>query len=219
MNWILQHSPIFFDFDGLLVNTEKFHYQAYQKLLENYSESFPCDFVAFCKIAHTNSAGLQMLIQNHAPKLFKRFGWKKLYQEKQKEYIKLIKTGEIDLMPGVEEILKLIQKSRIPHCIVTNSTLQQVNLIIEKIPILKTIPHWITRENYDNPKPAPDGYLKAIEIVGNSKKMLGFEDTLKGISSLEKASIKSVLICAPNHPQINDIKKDQLYFSSLTDII
>ena len=205
MNWILNHSPLFFDFDGLLVNTEHLHFHAYQDMLEKNGIAFPWDFPTFASIAHKSSEGLRLTITAHAPDLVATKGWDTLYAEKKEAYARLLESGNLELMPGAEKVLKEVQEATIPHAVVTNSTRPQTEMIRAKIPTLNAIPHWITREDYSRPKPAPDAYLKAIEILGASPKMLGFEDSLRGIHALQGAQITPVLICSPDHPQMAEV--------------
>ncbi|MCB1084551.1 MAG: HAD family phosphatase [Chlamydiia bacterium] len=219
MSWILEHSPIFFDFDGLLVNTEHLHYAAYKRMMENHGASFPWDFEAFAAVAHKSSEGLRKMITEHAPKLIETATWETLYDEKKGEYAKLLDEGNLELMPGAQTILETVQIAQIPHAVVTNSTRTQTEKIAESIPLLKKIPHWITREDYDRPKPAPDAYLKAIEVLGKSDRMLGFEDALRGIRALEGAAIMPVLICSPDHPQMEEVDPKELkVYTSFTEI-
>jgi|GEM_PF-269732 beta-phosphoglucomutase len=216
MSWILDYSPIFFDFDGLLVNTEHLHYQAYERMMERNGMSFPWDFLTFAEVAHKSSHGLRELITSHANALVETLSWETLYDQKKEEYAQLLEEGNLELMPGAQTILESVQLAKIPHAVVTNSTREQTEKIREKIPVLNKIPHWITREDYQNPKPAPDAYLKAIEVLGKSDKMLGFEDALRGIRALQGASITPVLICPSDHPQMADVPKNSLrYYPSL----
>jgi beta-phosphoglucomutase len=210
MNWILEYSPIFFDFDGLLVDTEPFHYKAYRTLLKNHGISCPWDFPTYITLAHKSSVGLRNATTELAPQLLKSHLWEELYEEKKAIYDKLIEKSPLELMPGAEKMLEIVQSANIPHAVVTNSTFKQISLIQEHLPLLKKIPHWITREDYQSPKPAPDAYLKAIEVLGTSDHMLGFEDSLKGIHALEEASITPVLICPSDHPQVEKIPKGSL---------
>ena len=220
MSWMLDYSPIFFDFDGLLVNTEHLHFQAYQNMLEGHGALFPWDFSSFAAIAHKSSEGLRKLITSHAPALVKTHSWENLYDQKKDEYAKLLEAGNLELMPGAQTILETVQMAKIPHAVVTNSTRKQTEMIREKIPVLHNIPHWITREDYENPKPSPDAYLKAIEILGKSEKMLGFEDALRGIHALQGAAITPVLICSATHPQMEELPQDLIHhYPSLTALL
>jgi len=220
MNWILKYSPIFFDFDGLLVDTEPLHYKAYQTLLKNHGVSFPWDFPSYIAMAHKSSVGLRNTITAHAPQLFETHSWEELYEEKKAAYDTLVEKGGLELMPGAKKMLEIVQAANIPHAVVTNSTFKQISLIREQLPLLKKIPNWITREDYKNPKPAPDAYLKAIEELGASDNMLGFEDSLKGIHALEEALITPILICPSDHPQLEKVQEGSLkIYSSFNDIM
>ena len=221
MHWLLDYELIFFDFDGLLVNTERLHFAAYQQLLTAHGLSFPWDFSTFVGIAHQSSDLLRKTITNHCPKLIEEKTWKKLYQEKQHYYEQLLESHHLELMPGVPKLLDLVWQHQIPHAVVTNSTYRQVSSIQRHLTLLKSIPVWITREDYLNPKPAPDAYFKAIETLGGAKeKMVGFEDALRGIQALEKAQITAVLVCPPDHPQLSRIENDSLpYFPSFNELL
>lgn len=215
MDWITKYQTVFFDFDGLLVNTEQLHYQAYKKAISTQGEILTWDFPTFTSIAHRSATGLRELITKQFPFLIERLGWQEFYQEKTKSYLALLKSGGLELMPGVSRILSLVQKKGLSHCVVTNSTRQQVEMIKTNLPLLCQIPHWITREDYTSPKPAPDGYLKAIDLLnGNVGGRIGFEDSLRGIDSLKGAGITPVLICSPDHPQMKDVEEELFYFPS-----
>ena len=43
MEWIHHYQLILFDLDGLLVNTEQLHYQAYKNMLQARGFSLPSD--------------------------------------------------------------------------------------------------------------------------------------------------------------------------------
>lgn len=220
MYLLLDYSAIFFDFDGLLVNTEHLHYEAYRQMMLQNDSSFPWNLQAFANVAHKNAIGLRQMITHHDQQLVNRKGWDTLYMEKNQCYQDLLKQGSLELMPGANQILNFVRKANISHCVVTNSTKKQVQLIQDYLPTLKQIPLFVTREDYNKPKPAPDGYLRAISLLKPQGKMIGFEDTLRGIHSLQSARIDPVLICSENHPQLEAATENAyLYFSSFTKVL
>lgn len=220
MHWILDYKAIFFDFDGLLVNTEHLHFEAYRQLLLQNDSSFPWDFPTFASVAHQSHTGLRQLITSHVPDLVEKKGWEALYDEKKTCYQNLLKQGCLEMMPSAEQVLHLVKEAGVPHGVVTNSTKQQVELIQEHLPILKQIPFWVTREDYAQPKPAADSYLKALELLSVTEKAVGFEDALRGVRSLQGAGIDPVLICSPDHPQMEEAsKEDLLYFPNFEALL
>ena len=196
MDFLENTQLVLLDFDGLLVNTESLHFQAYQRVCANRGFTLDWDFSTFCSIAHRSSTGLKEQMYHDLAGLYAlEPSWEVLYQEKKGEYIKLLHEGAIDLMPGAERFLRHLEQKNIKRAVVTNSPKEQIDLIKEKIPTLQTIPLWITREDYKHPKPAPDGYLKALaELAAPGDKVLGFEDTLRGYLALEAAEVEGVIV-------------------------
>ena len=77
-------------------------------------------------------------------------------------------------------------QSQDSRCVVTNSNLAMINSIRARIPVFGSIQHWITREDYEKPKPDPECYLKAIALYGKKgDRIIGFEDSVRGLTSLE----------------------------------
>ena len=81
------------------------------------------------------------------------------------------------------------------RCVVTHSPQTLVDVLRKQHPILNTIPHWITRHDYTQPKPHPEGYLMAIKrFAGANDQIIGFEDTPRGIEALMQTTALPVLI-------------------------
>lgn len=203
MRWIERFDLFLLDFDGLLVDTERLHYEAYKELCSRYDFELPLEFPQYLGIAHSSAEGLKNAIHPHL--MEKEKNWDVLYKQKVKIYLELLHSGKLALMPGVEQFLEELSTHRLKRCVATNSSKQQVEIIKESLPILKSIPVWITREDYEDPKPAPDAYLKAIELLADPEdKIIGFEDSIRGIQALQGTPALPVLICHPDHPQLQD---------------
>jgi beta-phosphoglucomutase len=205
MEWIDSFDLFLFDFDGLLVDTEILHLRAYQMMCEQRGYTLPWDLDQFFQKAHGSAIGIREGIKALFPGMFERgVTWDVLYAEKKQFYEALLFTGNLTLLPGVEPLLKELARKNKKRCVVTNSTLRQIELIRSQIAVLNTIPRWVTRESYENPKPAPDGYLTALrELKSEGDRVIGFEDSMRGYDSLKAAGVETaVLICPPSHPQL-----------------
>lgn len=218
MDWVSNFQLFLFDFDGLLVNTEHLHFAAYCQMLENRGCKVDWDFHQFCQLAHLNSEILRERIYQEFPEVEPDF--RVLYAEKKKIYQELIAHGKLSLMPGSEKLLLELQKRAIRRCVVTNSPLEQISLIRSKIPALQTIEHWITREDYSKPKPDPECYLKAIALYGKPEdKVIGFEDSIRGVKALQNTKALSCLICSEDHPLLEmALNLNVLHFRSLEEV-
>lgn len=218
MQWIHQFQLFLFDFDGLLVNTEHLHYQAYVNILAQRGHRIRLTFDHFCKLAHLNATAWKEALYQEVATL--EPNWEILYQEKKGEYLNLLAAGQVELMPGVEKLLFALEKGKIRRCVVTNSILEHTKMIASHIPSLQSFPWWITREDYEKPKPSPECYLKAIELYGKpGDRIIGFEDSVRGHKALTETPAFPVLICSKQHPLLQvALKQGGAHFESFEEI-
>ncbi len=204
MRWIHDYQLFLFDFDGLLVNTEEIHYLAYKKMCAANGFDLRWDFDRYCQAAHYDPDALRVQIYAEFPALkSKEPNWQVLYAQKKQLVVQLVNEGAVHLMPGVARLLKALQEADIKRCVVTHSPDELVSAIRKQHAILDTIPLWITREDYTHPKPNPECYLKAIErYASNGDRVIGFEDTPRGIRALLATRAKPILVCQAHYPEI-----------------
>lgn len=221
MKWIHDYQLFLFDFDGLLVNTEELHFLAYQHMLRAHGYTLNWDFNRYCQAAHYEASALRDQIYALYPKLeAEEPDWKRLHAEKTRIIGELIQSGAVQLMPGAKQFLKALQEANIKRCVVTHSPIELINLVRQQNPILDTIPLWMTREMYSQPKPNPECYLRAIELFAKpEERVIGFEDTPRGTWALLETRAKPVLICRAQYPEIPSfVQGGVLHFSSLEDL-
>lgn len=204
MEWIVHYQLFLFDFDGLLVDTERLHYQAYLEMCSRRGYQLGWDFTRFSQAAYDGPTDLRDQIYDDLPGLRAQVpDWRILYEEKKRCFLDLIHHQPVPLMPGVEPLLLALQKAQIARCVVTHSAASLVQHIRKQNPILDTIPHWVTREDYLQPKPDPSCYQMAINRLAHPKaSVIGFEDSPKGLRALIGTQAKPVLICPPNCPYL-----------------
>lgn len=194
MRWIYNYQLFLFDFDGLLVNTEELHFKAYQNVSLRYAAPLNWDLHRYCRTAMLSATALKEALYKAYPDL-QNYSWEKFYAEKREEYLRLLQAGRVTLMEGVEELLLALEKAGIKRCVVTHSPLEQIALLRQQLPILETIPHWITREHYKEPKPNPECYRHAIDrLATGDDRVIGFEDSPKGLQALLGSRAEGVLI-------------------------
>lgn len=218
MRRIQDYQLFLFDFDGLLVNTEEIHLQAYIRMCAKRGFDLRWDLNRFWQAGHHAAEGLRDNIYAEFPLLYsKEPKWEILYAEKKQAFVELAQEGAVHLMPGAASLLKALQKANIKRCVVTNSAKQLIDAIRQQNPLLDTIPYWITREDYSKPKPSPECYLNAIEKFAlPDDKIIGFEDSHRGLNALKMTRALPVLICPEDYPGLNDVAKQGiLHFSSL----
>lgn len=219
--WVDAFDAILFDFDGLLVDTETLHFEAYKEALAMRGYILDWDFKRYQQAIHVERPTLSKDVYALFPQLKKEQpDWMIVRGEKQVIYAQLLQSRPLHLLPGAEALIKFLSSINKPRAIVTNSDRKQIEMIAKKLPALYEIPLWITRQDYRNPKPHPDPYLKAVEMLDlEGKKSVAFEDTLKGIESLKGTSLQPVLICLSDHPQLEGYKGEFPHFTSFNALI
>ncbi|MCH9611945.1 MAG: Phosphorylated carbohydrates phosphatase [Chlamydiia bacterium] len=193
---INNYNTFLFDFDGLLVNTEELHFEAYRRMVEDRGFTLNWTFPEYVSHAHVSTETLRDAIYNHLPQLKSlEPNWHTLRDQKQRHYELLLQKEPVPLLDGVEEFLALLTQAGKETAVVTNSPLNHILHIKHHHPILSQISTWITREDYQNAKPAADPYCAALEKF---KKLpsdaIGFEDAIKGLCSLLAAQITPMWI-------------------------
>ncbi len=208
IRWIHDFQLFLFDFDGLLVDTERLHYAAYQRLCARHGATLPWSFELYCSYAHVSATQVRDQLMEEFPSL-RPLSWDALlYPEKKAIYQALLLEKPVPLMPGVERLLRALQEANIKRCVVTHSARPDIISIRASNPILDTIPHWITRECYTHPKPHPEPYQQAMKMFAAPRdRAIGFEDTPRGIQALKPSGALPVLVSSTHY----DLKDTSLF--------
>lgn len=207
MQWIDDYQLFLFDFDGLLVNTEEIHFEAYRRMCAEYGVCLPWNFTRYCNFAHVGATDVRDQLYIEFPQLLQRApSWDVLYAEKRKIYEELLTEGSVELMPGVEKVLRALEGSDVKRCVVTHSPLHHIAMIREQQPVLNTIPNWVTRDDYSNPKPDSECYHLAIKKFSEKgDHIIGFEDSPRGWTALKGTQARAIVVCATDYPHLPDL--------------
>ncbi len=175
---------ILYDLDGVLVDATEWHYESLNEALKEVSgfELSRLEHLSTFNGLPTNTKLEMLYEQNRVRKEDFEAIWK-LKQKKTNEIIE--KTATIDetkqrLHEGTKTFKKIC---------VTNSIRQTALLMLEKTCQLSFMDHVISNEDVNNPKPDPEGYLKAIQYLQlQPNECMIVEDAPKGIEAAKKSN-------------------------------
>lgn len=179
---------IFFDNDGVLVDTEKHFFKATQLILNKYGMELTRErFIELTLIG--NEGGWRVARDNG-------IGEDKIEEmrsERNKLYAGFLENERL-IIPGVEETLGLLA-GRCKMAIVTSSKRHHFDLIHKNTGILKYFDFILTREDYGKSKPNPEPYLMAVEKSGCSgEECMVVEDSQRGLIAAREAGIRCAVI-------------------------
>lgn len=203
-----------FDCDGLLVDSERMHYDSFMEAFSFFNIPVSLDYVSYCQLVGHNLDSLKQFALGGDP-----FGvWGELYAYKNQRYIGRLRENRIELMPGVREVLVALAKLNKKSVVVTNGTRAMIPGIIQRHDCLRMIEDWVTRECYENPKPAPDAYVYAYnKFFYPGIRVIGFEDSEKGLRSLTGIPAQAVLV-NPTEPSLK-LPENVVYLHSLEELL
>ena len=179
---------IFWDNDGVLVDTEKLYYRANKAIFSNIGiilteEMYIENFL-------NRSHGTWHLALG---KGLKDDEINQLRKERNKLYAELIKA-EMKVINGAEETLKELY-GKFLMGIVTSSRRDHFEIIHSRTNLLKYFDFTLTSDDFRFPKPDPEPYLKALETSGlKSEECIVVEDSHRGLVSALKAGLKCYII-------------------------
>ena len=175
---------IFFDMDGVLVQSEEQHYQAWLITLEKYTLSIPKNLNVEEYQGRSDAIIAKEIEQFNNVKFPENF----LPSEKRKVFLNLLSDG-LSVPKGRDTFLKEV-KERLRLSVVTSSSREEMKLILTKEGIIDYFEHHIVSEDTKQHKPHPSPYQRALKLSGIlPEEALVIEDSASGIEAAIQAGI------------------------------
>jgi len=110
--------------------------------------------------------------------------------EKEDAYLPLM--SQVRLIEPVVEIARA-HRDRIPMAVATGGRTQFIRPLLARLEIADWFSALVTSDDVENPKPAPDTFLKAAALMGvPAEECRAFEDTDLGMESIRAAGMEAV---------------------------
>ena len=177
----MNYKYLFWDNDGILVDTEKVYMQACRETLKTVG--YDLSDAEFQEVSLHKGESVFDLVDGLAET-------KKDELRKYRDdlYTKLLSQG-VEPLPHVVDILDTLH-GKIPMCIVTSAKKEHFYTIHEQTGLLKYFEFVLAREDFVDSKPNPEPYLKAQEKAGVfGSDGLAFEDSYRGMLSAKDAGL------------------------------
>ncbi|WP_271783288.1 beta-phosphoglucomutase [Aquimarina algiphila] len=185
-----------FDLDGVIVDTAKYHFLAWQNLATSLEISFSEEQNEQLKgVSRVRS--LEKILE-WGGKTISEERFTKLMSEKNEEYLNYISRMDTsEILPDVPRILDyLISKEQ---GIALGSASKNARIILEKVELYDKFHSIVDGTNVSKAKPDPEVFLIGAEALGVSpENCVVFEDSVAGIQAANSANMISIGIGNPS---------------------
>ncbi|MCM3112385.1 HAD family hydrolase [Lederbergia lenta] len=183
---------VIFDFDGLILDTETAWYDSYKEVLKKQFE-FDLPLEEFVKCVGSNDTWLFEYLEKEIAEHLDADNIRSSAGILHTEFVKEAKARE-----GVVEYLADAREAGLTIALATSSTREWVTTHLTNLNLISYFDHLITKDDVDRVKPAPDLFLKTIEVLGiEPHETVVFEDSLNGLIAALEAKIPTVVIPNP----------------------
>jgi HAD superfamily hydrolase (TIGR01509 family) len=179
-----------FDFDGLILETETPAYQSWAEIYREHGHELPrdrwLDYIGreagwFDALTH-----LESLVS--AP--FDRDAVRRRREERRAELL-----AELDVMAGIRDYIAEGRRLGLRLAIASSSPTNYVRVHLGRIDLSDVWDAVVCREDAPRAKPAPDLYLRAVELLGIAPgEALALEDSPNGIAAAKDAGLWVVAV-------------------------
>lgn len=183
---------VLFDMDGLMIDSEPLHLQAFNNVLEKYGKH---------------------LTEEENTKRY--VGFSKTREDKT--VTKKLRNNVVAL-PGLMELLTDLKKDGYKIAIASSSRLETIKIVIGGLKISSLIGIVASTDEVEHGKPAPDVYLLAAKKLGmNPLECLVLEDAPRGVEAGKSAGMK-VFAIPSSYTKGQDFSKADKVLTSLSEV-
>ena len=179
-----------FDLDGVIVDTARYHFLAWQKIASDLGIEFTPEHNEELKgVSRVRSLDIILKLGNIQASEENKNKWLTKKNEDYLAYIEHMDDSEI--LPGVVAILEYIKEKK--QLIALGSASKNARPILEKVNILHLFDAIVDGNDVINAKPDPEVFVRAAKLLNvRNENCLVFEDSVAGVQAANIANMTSV---------------------------
>ena len=176
---------LIFDCDGTLVDSMPLHWRAWDTVCQRHGIDFAEErFYDMGGVPSKKILGMLKTEQGLD------FDPAQVSREKEEAYLPLMR--EVKLIEPVAEIARA-HYGKIPLGVATGGRTQFIRPLLEGLGVMDWFDALVTSDDVENPKPAPDTFLKAAALMGvPAEDCRAYEDTDLGMEAIRAAGMEAV---------------------------
>lgn len=205
---------VIFDMDGVLIDTEKHYYTAWQQAANEAGFPFKGEHALMLRSCDAKVASkmMQEIFGNE-------FDYYAIRERRRTIVKEILEKQGLEKKPGIDEILAFLHEKGIKTAVATATPIDRAKEHLEQIGVYHLFDEVVSAKQVEHGKPAPDVYLYACEQIGvKPQDCIAVEDSPNGIMSAYRAGCRPVMV--PDLTQPDEETKKLLFacVDSLIDI-
>ena len=186
----MNNKTFIFDLDGVIVDTAKYHFLAWQRLASQLGIDFTPEHNEQLKgVSRVRSLDIILELGNITASQEDKNKW---LIQKNTEYLSYIdELDESEILPGVSSVLNYLKEYQ--QNIVLGSASKNARPILEKTGIIHYFDAIVDGNDVTNAKPDPEVFLQGAKKMNASPtNCIVFEDSVAGIQAANIAQMTSI---------------------------
>ncbi len=183
-------SAIVFDFDGVIIDTEKVCFDAWQTVFSEYNQVLPLE-------EWVKNIGRAVKVAD-PHKMLEKLTGKPINQEQlllHARKIEMAAANKLEPLPGVVKTLQAASDMFIPCAVASSSSRRWVESHLKRMSLDHYFKTLVCREDTSTHKPEPEPYLTAVNRLGAlPENSIAVEDAPMGILSATTAGLRCVAV-------------------------
>ncbi len=177
------------DMDGLLLDTEAAHAKTMKQAAADLGYKLT-DEIFLRMVGVDRPHNKEMLRQEFGPD----FPLDAFYRNSDQSFEALVRSGML-LRPGVHQLLDAFDELGVRRAVATSTARAPAQERLRFSGVLERFQHLVGLDDVVRPKPAPDCYLKAAELLGaDPAHCLALEDSHNGVRAAAAAGCATVMV-------------------------
>ncbi len=151
---------VIFDFDGVLVDSEPLHYQAFCDVLKPLGLAHSYDVYMERYIGFDDRDAIRAVFQD-AGRPLDTDRFQRLLRDKEAAFKRIVSRGVVSF-EGAKELVDEIFRAGVPLAIASGAKSDEIRLILEKLGMLDAFSVIVSADDVTAGKPHPETYQRAL---------------------------------------------------------
>jgi HAD superfamily hydrolase (TIGR01509 family) len=180
---------VIFDMDGLMIDSEPLHKEAWQVTLRRFG--YELDEALFAQLVGLRTREDAVFLREH----FRLPVMAEVLARQRNDLFLARLPGRVKPMPGLRELIAQVRVRGLRSAVATSGERRYVDAVVRELNLDGVFDAFVVAEDVERGKPAPDVYLLAAQRLGlPPAQCLALEDAPNGVLAAKAAGMRCVAV-------------------------